>query len=384
MKKNLIKISLFFMLIVGSVSIYAQEAVPAGSIYNYHDAFGPNFYTKNATETRSASGQPGAKYWQNRADYNLTASLNETSNEIKGTAVISYTNNSPDKLGFLWLQLDQNLFKKDSRGNAIIPTKGSRNGAKGQDFDGGQTIKSVKVVTSVNGKSTEKEAKFTIVDTRMQVDLPQDLNGNGANVKLKIEFSFVSPVYGSDRMGILETKNGKLYTIAQWYPRVCVYDDIMGWNTKPYLGAGEFYLEYGDFDVAITTPASHIVVCSGELQNTNEVYTLEQQKRWIAAKASDKTVMIRSAEEVTNSTSRPTGKSTLTWKFKIKNARDVSWASSASFIVDAARINLPSGKKSLAISAYPSESDGNNGWERSTEYTKACIENYSKRWFEYP
>ncbi len=384
MKKSFITITLLLMSLVGSSNFFAQEAVQVGSIYNYHDAFAPNFYTKNATETRSASGQPGAKYWQNRADYNLTASLNETSNEIKGTAIISYTNNSPDKLGFLWLQLDQNLFKKDSRGNAVIPMKGSRNGAKGQDFDGGQTIKSVKIVSTVNGKSTEKDAKFTIVDTRMQVDLPQDLNGNGANIKLKIEFSFVSPVYGSDRMGILDTKNGKFFTIAQWYPRVCVYDDIMGWNTKPYLGAGEFYLEYGDFDVAITTPASHIVVCSGELQNPSEVYTTEQQKRWAAAKTSDKTVMIRTAEEVTNSASRPAGKSTLTWKFKIKNSRDVSWASSSSFIIDAARINLPSGKKSLAISAYPSESNGDNGWERSTEYTKACIENYSKRWFEFP
>ena len=384
MKNSFIKIILFFLLIAGITDINAQENLPTGSVYNYHDAFAPNFYTKNATETRSASGQPGAKYWQNRADYDLTASLNEATNEIKGTALISYTNNSSDKLGFLWLQLDQNLFKKDSRGNAIIPLKGSRNGDKGQDFDGGQSIKSVKIVATVAGKTTEKDAKFTIVDTRMQVDLPQDLNGNGANVKLKIEFSFISPKYGSDRMGVLDTKNGKVFTIAQWYPRMCVYDDVMGWNTKPYLGAGEFYLEYGDFDVAITAPASHIVVSSGELQNPSEVYTLEQQKRWAAAKLSDKTVMIRLAEEVTNSASRPAGKSTLTWKFKIKNARDASWASSAAFIIDAARINLPSGKKSLAISAYPSESNGSDAWGRSTEYTKACIENYSKRWFEYP
>ena len=384
MKKRFIKIILFSFITFGQATIFAQENQPSVSVYNYHDAFAPNFYTKNATETRSASGQPGAKYWQNKVDYNLTASLNENSNEIIGAAVISYTNNSPDKLGFLWMHLDQNLFKKNSRGNAVIPLKGSRNGTKGQDFDGGHIIKSVKVISVLNGKSFEKEVKFTIVDTRMQVDLPQELKGNGGNVKLKIEFSYVSPIYGSDRTGVLETKNGKVFTIAQWYPRMCVYDDVMGWNTKPYLGAGEFYLEYGDFDVAITAPASHIVVCSGELQNTAEVYTAEQQKRWAQAKLSDKTVMIRSAAEVTNSASRPAGKSTLTWKFKINNARDVSWASSASFIIDAAKINLPSGKKSLAISAYPSESDGSDAWGRSTEYTKASIENYSKRWFEYP
>ena len=370
-------------LLFGFSSVLAQEVKPPSN-YNYNETFANNFYTKNATDTRSASGQPGAKYWQNRADYSLTASLNDQTKEIIGSEILTYTNNSPDKLGFLWMNVDQNLFKKDSRGNAIIPLKGSRNGAKGQDFDGGFKIKSIKIITSVGGKSVEKEATFTVVDTRMQIDLPQDLNGNGASVKLKIEFSFVSPDYGSDRMGVVDTKNGKIFTIAQWYPRMCVYDDVRGWNISPYLGAGEFYLEYGDFDVALTVPASHIVVCSGELQNPTEVYTAEQQKRWATAKNSDKTVMIRTAEEVTNAASRPAGKTTLTWKFKIKNSRDVSWASSAAFIVDAARINLPSGKKSIAISTYPVESDGQAAWSRATEYTKTSVENYSKRWFEFP
>ncbi len=370
-------------LIFGFSTVLAQEVKPLSN-YNYNETFANNFYTKNATDTRSASGQPGAKYWQNRADYSLTASLNDQTKEIIGSEILTYTNNSPDKLGFLWMNVDQNLFKKDSRGNAIIPLKGSRNGAKGQEFDGGFKIKSVKVISSVGGKSVEKDAAFTVIDTRMQVDLPQDLNGNGSSVKLKIEFSFISPDYGSDRMGVVDTKNGKIFTIAQWYPRMCVYDDVRGWNTNPYLGAGEFYLEYGDFDIAITAPASHIVVCSGELLNPTEVYTVEQQKRWATAKNSDKTVMIRTADEVTNPNSRPSGKSTLTWKFKIKNARDVSWASSSSFIVDAARINLPSGKKSIAISTYPVEADGQAAWGRATEYTKTSIENYSKRWFEFP
>jgi hypothetical protein len=369
--------------IFGFSTVLAQGVKPVSN-YNYNETFANNFYTKNATDTRSASGQPGAKYWQNRADYSLTASLNDQTKEIIGSEILTYTNNSPDKLGFLWMNVDQNLFKKDSRGNAIIPLNGSRNGAKGQEFDGGFKIKSIKVISSVGGKSVEKEAAFTVVDTRMQVNLPQDLSGNGTSIKLKIEFSFVSPDYGSDRMGVVDTKNGKIFTIAQWYPRMCVYDDVRGWNISPYLGAGEFYLEYGDFDVAITAPASHIVVCSGELQNPSEVYTAEQQKRWATAKNSDKTVMIRTAEEVTNAASRPVGKTNLTWKFKIKNARDVSWASSAAFIIDAARINLPSGKKSIAISTYPVEADGQAAWSRATEYTKTSIENYSKRWFEFP
>ena len=144
MKSNWIKGLLISALFFGSHLISAQQTIN----YNYHDAFAPGFYTKNATETRSASGQPGAKYWQNRADYSLTANLDEVKNEISGSALVTYTNNSPDKLGFLWMQLDQNLFKKDSRGNAIIPLKGSRNGAKGENFDGGYKIKSVKVIST--------------------------------------------------------------------------------------------------------------------------------------------------------------------------------------------------------------------------------------------
>lgn len=379
------KIKFHRIIGVGAIALFTQLlSAQETSKYDYHDAFGPGFYTKNATETRSASGQPGPKYWQNRADYSLTASLNEANNEITGSALLTYTNNSPDKLDFLWMQLDQNLFQKDSRGNAVIPIKGSRNGAKGETFDGGYKIKSVKIVTTSNGKVTEQEAKYTIVDTRMQIDLPQALKANGGNVKVKIDYSFVSPLYGSDRMGVEATKNGKIFTMAQWYPRMCVYDDVKGWNTLPYLGAGEFYLEYGDIDVAITAPAKHIVVCSGELMNPSEVYTAEQQKRWALAKASDKTVIIRSADEVTNAASRPAGKATLTWKFKIANTRDVAFASSAAFIIDAAKINLPSGKKIVAISAYPVESNGNDAWGRSTEYTKTSIENYSKRWYEFP
>ncbi|MFN7775890.1 M1 family metallopeptidase, partial [Flavobacterium sp.] len=375
----------FFLGLLGlfSTVTLAQQQRPE-SIYDYNEAFGNHFYTKNGTDTRSASGQPGPKYWQNRADYQIAVTLNADTKEVSGTEFLTYTNNSPDKLEFLWMNLDQNLFKKDSRGNAVIPMKGSRNGAKGQDFDGGFQIKSLKMITQINGKTSEKELPFIITDTRMQIKLPQGLAGNGTKIKLKMDFSFVSPDYGSDRMGVLETKNGRIFTMAQWYPRMCVYDDVRGWNTHPYQGAGEFYLEYGDFEVSITAPSNHIVVASGELLNPSEVYTPEQVKRWNTAKNSDATVIIRGASEIGQSESRPTAKKQLTWKFKISNSRDFSWASSPAFIIDAARINLPSGKKSLAISAYPVESDGQGAWARSTEYTKASIENYSKRWYEYP
>lgn len=381
--KNFLFKSLLLGLLQFSIAANAQE-VKTVSKYNYHDAFAPFFYTKNGTSTRSASGQPGSEYWQNRADYQLTARLIEAENEIIGSGIVTYTNNSPDKMNFVWMNLDQNLFQSDSRGNAVIPLNGSRNGARGQIFDGGHKIKSVKVVATLNGKSTETDAKFVITDTRMQVFLPQELHSKGGIIKIKIDFSFIAPYEGSDRMGVLETKNGKIFTIAQWYPRMCVYDDINGWNTNPYLGASEFYLEYGDLDVNITVPSNHIVVCSGELLNPTAVYNTQEQKRLAQAKLSDATVIIRTPDEVSALALNPNVKTEKTWHYKIKNARDLSWASSPAFILDGAKINLPSGKKSLALSVYPIESAGNDAWGRSTEYTKTSIENYSKRWFEFP
>ena len=382
--KLITSLSLVFLMTASAVN--AQQGTPpppaaAATNYDYHETFGVPFFNKNGNEYRAADGAPGAKYWQNRADYQLSAKLNDQTNEITGSEVLTYTNNSPQKLGFLWMQLDQNLFRLDSRGTAIVPLTGSRNWGRGQDFDAGDKIKSVKVI---NSKGIATDVKFLISDTRMQVFLPNDITPNGGQVKLKIEYSFVEPNYGSDRTGIQDTKNGKIFTIAQWYPRMCVYDDVEGWNTQPYTGPGEFYLEYGDFDLSITAPANHIVVASGELLNPQEVYTPEQLKRWAQADQSEKTVVIRSADEVTQASSRPAGKKELTWHFKIKNARDASWASSASFIIDAAKMDLPSGKKSIAISAYPVESDGNDAWSRSTEYVKKSIEYNSKKWFEFP
>jgi hypothetical protein len=385
MKKQTLKAFLTMALFAGMSSVWAQQTPAAAASvnnYDYHDAFAPHFYTKNGTPTRSASGQPGVEYRQNRADYAITVKLNGTTNEITGTDEITYTNNSPDKLSFVWLNLDQNLFKADSRGNAVVPLTGSRNGAQGQVFDGGNKIKSVKV--SSGGKSkTEVEAKYIVTDTRMQIFLPSELASKGGSIKIKIDFSFIAPFEGSDRMGVLETKNGKIFTIAQWYPRMCVYDDVRGWNTNPYLGASEFYLEYGDFDVKITTPANQYVVGSGELINGSQVFSAEELKRYNEAKQSDKTVIIRSAEEVA-ATANANATAEKTWHYQIKNARDFSWASSSAFILDGAKINLPSGKKALALSAYPVESSGNDAYGRSTEYVKSSIENYSKRWFEYP
>jgi hypothetical protein len=368
-------------------------AIPFASInqpatnYDYHEAFGPLFYQKNGNEYRAADGEPGPKYWQNRADYQLAATLNDETNEITGTEVLTYTNNSPQKLDYLWMNLEQNLFKQDSRGTAIVPLAGnppmlvSRNWGRGQVFDAGFKIKSIKMIGE---KGAMTNVKFLVSDTRMQLYLPKDVMPNGGKVKLKIEYSFISPNYGSDRMGIQDTKNGKIFQVAQWYPRMCVYDDVYGWNTIPYTGPGEFYLEYGDFDLKITAPAKDIVVASGQLLNPQEVYTPTELKRWAEAAKSEKTVIIRSASEVTDPASRPEGKKELTWHFQIKNARDASWGASAAFILDAAKLDLPSGRNAMAISAYPVESDGAGAYGRSTEYVKKSIEFNSAKWFEFP
>ncbi|MEO7119589.1 MAG: M1 family metallopeptidase, partial [Ginsengibacter sp.] len=369
------------LLILICASATAQDT---NSIYNQHDLFNPNFYPSSVNEYRAADGEPGPKYWTNKASYKIEASLDDVKDEITGSEVITYTNNSPEVLPFVWLYLDQNLFTPDSRGQAKMPaTSRSRYGDVNSNFKGGFIIKSVKLISTSNGKTSEVELNNTISDTRMQLRLPEALKANGGTVRFKIEYSFAIPEHGSDRTGILDTKNGKIYAVAQWYPRMCVFDDIEGWNTLPYLGAGEFYLDYGDYDYSITAPANELVVGAGELQNPQEVLTSTQIKRLAEARKSDKTVMIRTAEEVTEPSSRPQ-KTMLTWHFKLNNARDVSWAASKAFIWDAARMNFPSGRKALAMSVYPIESAGDSSWGRSTQYTKGAIENYSKRWYEYP
>ena len=373
MKKFLVG---FFSLIL-SIGLFAQ------SKYDHKEAFNPQFYPYPGSNFRSASGEPGPKYWQNRADYKISCTLDTIKHTVSGDVEITYTNNSPDNLKFLWLQLDQNIYKKDSRASATTTEAGGR--WANTKFTEGYSIKSVSA--EYNGKSYVP--KNITTDTRMQVWLQDALTAGGGKVKLSIKFEFTIPERGTDRMGQLKTKNGIVYEIAQWFPRMCVYDDIQGWNTMPYLGAGEFYLEYGDTEFSITAPSSLIVAGSGELVNPQECYTAEQMKRWAAAKNSDKTVMIRSEKEVNDKKSRPSA-ANITWKFRITNTRDVAWAASRAFIQDAARINLPSGKKSLAISVYPVESmisDGKpikDGWQRSTEMVKGSVEHYSSKWFEYP
>ena len=350
---------------------FAQETK-----YNHKEAFAADFYPYPGNKIRSASGSPGSEYWQNKADYKITCTLNTEQHTVNGTVWITYTNNSPDNLSFFWLQLDQNIYRNDSRGSATTTQAGGR--WANSKFTEGVRIDNLQIETP-----EKYSPSYTITDTRMQIWLKNPLLANGGKTTFKMDFKFQVPEYGTDRMGRVKTKNGVIYEIAQWFPRMCVYDDIQGWNTLPYLGAGEFYLEYGDIEFAVTAPSDNVVVGSGELLNPEECLTSEQLDRYKRAKQSDETVIIKTEKEVKDKKNR-TNQPANTWRFRIKNARDVAWAASTAFIWDAARINLGEGRTSLAMSAYPVESIRKDGWQRSTEFTKASIEHYSKMWYEYP
>jgi hypothetical protein len=373
---NLFKTTLSLLLLAGVYTAQAQNTEAPQSKYDQHKVFSPLFYPAGSNEYRTAAGTPGAKYWQNRADYKLNVTLDTAKHRVSGTTLITYTNNSPDPLNFLWLQVEQNIYRENSRGEATSPVEGGRFNNK--SFTNGDEIKGVFIVR--NGK--EQKVDYLVTDTRMQIKLNDTLRSGGSKIEIKIEYAFDVPQYGTDRMGRVLTKNGWIYEIAQWYPRMEVYDDVTGWNVIPYMGASEFYLEYGNFDYTITAPANLVVTGSGELLNPAEVLTPKIMRRLAAARGSDKTVMVKDSVDLTTPDSYPQ-KPNLTWHFFCKNSRDVAWAASKAFLWDAARINLPSGKKALAQSVYPIEAKGQDAWSRSTEYVKGAIELYSGQWFEY-
>jgi hypothetical protein len=324
--------------------------------YDAHALFDRQYPVDPGTLTRSADGAPGTYYWQNRASYRIAARLDDAKHELTGRVAISYVNNSPDTLRYLWLQLDQNRHRADSRSALAAPPD------QAEPHTNGFRIASTN--TTQHGKTTN--AKYSINDTHMRLELPRPLAPRGDSVRITMEYSFEVGTDNS-RAGRMESGKGTVYDIAQWYPRMAVYDDVRGWNTIPFMGNGEFYLEYGDYDYTVDVPASFIVAGSGVLQNPGEVLTPTQQKRLAAARKSDSTIFIRSPEEVTDAATRPAAKARLSWHFTMKNSRDVAWAASKGFVWDAAGAHTPSGRTVLAMSVYPVESAGRDAYGRSTE-----------------
>ncbi len=316
---------------------------------------GPNQY-------RTATGAPGPDYWQQRADYTIVATLDTTARTVRGTVSIRYTNNSPDTLRFVWLQLDQNLYRPGSKGASLFNSE-SRWGVRG--FRGGYDITGLQI----NGRGVAGR----VDDTMMRIDLDTPLAARGGTLVLGLQYSFTVPDHGSDRMG----RDSALYEIAQWYPRMAVYDDVRGWNTEPYLGQGEFYLEYGDFDYSVTVPAGYVVAGSGVLQNRAEVLSAAQTERLSRASRSSNVVQIITADEAARA-KHAAEPGTKTWRFRAEHVRDVAWAAAPDFRWDATSWD---GTLTQAYYQFPK---AGKAWESAAEQTQWSIRTYSQLWLRYP
>jgi hypothetical protein len=362
----------------------APAATASPSNYDPRVTFAPLTLPDPVNAYRSSNGAPGPSYWQNGADYEMHADLDTQAKVLRNDEVITYTNNSPDALPSLWIQMEQNLYRKDARGqivNGALMRRMMRQATAGGPPPSTEGFELDLVEIGFGPKAVK--ADYLIDDTRMQVRLPVPLAAKGGTLKLHIKYHYTVPGVWGGRTSWGMSKQGEIYDMAQWYPRMCVYDDLRGWDTLPYIGA-EFYLEYGKFDYYVTVPSNMIVAGSGELMNPKDVLTPTQLERFTQAKNSDKTIVIRTAAEVNDPASRPKTSGTLTWHFHMDSTRDVAWSASPVFVWDAARINLPGGKSSLAESVYPPESVGDGAWSRSTEYVKDTVERFSKQWYPYP
>ena len=354
-----------------SLVLLPSLAAAADGHYDPQALFAPLQLPQPATGFRDGAGKPGPLFWQNRADYDLHATIDPGAHRLLGEETIAYTNNSPGALDVLWLQLDQNIYRAGARA-ALRPRRGEPHSTDGFE------IASVEV--EMGGR--RQPVRTLVDDTRMRVDLPKPLAGSGGTLKLHVRYAYTIPGTWGGRTAVTPSRNGEIFEIAQWYPRMAVYDDLRGWDTQPYLGS-EFYLEYGTFDYAVTVPWDYLVAGSGALVNGDAVLTQLQRERLAQAAQSDATVMIRTPAEVGDPASRPTRSGMQTWRFHMEHTRDVAFAASPAFVWDAARIDLPDGKHSLAMSVYPVEGVGADRWDRSTEYMKAAVEHFSQ-WYPYP
>ena len=342
---------------------------------------------------RTASGAPGHAYWQQKVDYEISIALDDEKQTLGGSEKISYTNNSPDKLKYLWLQLDGNIFRPDSGANRgrtagrfgrstisfdRIPMRSMQSMLAKEVFDGGFNItvcKDIQANTKLN---------HTIVDTMMRVDLPNPL-ATGETFEFQVDWNYEinNSKFVGGRAGceFFEEDGNYIYEVAQWFPRLCAYTDTTGWQHKQFLGSGEFTLELGDYVVRITAPEDHIVASTGILLNSDEVLTEEQRRRLEEAKTTEKPMFIVTPEEAEeNEKNKPEG--TKTWIFKADQVRDFAWASSRKFIWDAMQHNLGE-KPVMAMSYYPNE--GEPLWSKySTHAIIHTLNVYSRYTFDYP
>ena len=338
----------------------------------------PNVY-------RTASGAPGHMYWQQRADYKIDVTLDEKKNQIQGSETITYTNNSPDQLTYLWVQLDQNMRAKDSQSYEVsesaVPDRASEGTIDRMmgypDYDGGHKIQKL---VDADGN----EMNYTINHTMMRIDLEEPLKA-GESISFSIDWFY--NINDRARMGgrggfdYFAEDDNTVYTITQWFPRMAVYNDFEGWQNKQFLGRGEFALPFGDYEVNITVPSDHVVASTGELQNPEEILNEEQQERWEKAKTADDPVFIVDRKEAEKAEKgKPSG--TKTWKYKAENVRDFAFGSSRKFIWDAMGVDID-GRTVMAMSYYPKEAYGL--WDKySTRVVAHTLKVYSRMTIPYP
>ena len=372
--KNLI----LLIFTLASISLMAQE----NTNQNKFRQLGQDLPTPN--NYRNAAGAPGPDYWQQKVDYKMDIEIDDDNTKLMGSSSIKYQNNSPDVLSYLWLQLDQNVREPHSDRSKISTSKVSERPAMWKlermqnDFEGGFKIDAV---TNEAGKPM----KYTINKTMMRVELAQPLKpGQSTNFNVKWWYNINNTRTSRGRSGYEPFDEGNnVYVIAQFFPRMCKYYDVYGWQNKQFLGRGEFTLEFGDYDVNITVPSDHLVASTGELKNEGDVLTSTQKSRLDKArKTFDQPVTIATKEEA-DKRMEGKAKDKKTWKFSAKNVRDFAFATSRRFIWDAFNVKLPSGKTAMAMSMWVKE--GDCLWKKySTKAIAQTLRTYSKFTIEYP
>lgn len=340
----------------------------------------------DANGFRTASGAPGHQYWQQKADYKITARLDEKNHILYGEETVTYYNNSPEALDYLWLQLDENQhdpaneYNNIDAGSINAPyTNSNLDGLFSKDKKAGMGDK----IEWVKG-ADNKDLTYTINNTMMRIDLPKPLAPKQKFVfKVKWHYMISERSKTGGRGGYEHFKDGSdIFTITQWYPRMCVYSDYQGWINKQFTGRAEFTLTFGDFDVSMTVPADHVIVGTGQCQNYKEVLSAEQLQRWNKAQKATEPLQVVTLDEAKKSEANPELEKTKTWKFKASNVRDFAWGSSRKFVWDAMKINI-SGKDVMCMSAYPKESY--NLYSRySTKVVSHTLKTYSKYTINYP
>ncbi|HEX8942931.1 MAG TPA: M1 family metallopeptidase [Gemmatimonadaceae bacterium] len=350
-----------FVLLIGTHIAAAQTGASVADTSHFRalNLPAPNEY-------RTGSGRPGPKYWQQRVDYRIAATLDPAKNELRGRETIHYVNHSPGALPYLWLFVEQNLCEPNSITNQLnqppLVFLGTSFDFSCQGFNSAPKLESMTIAG--------REVKRTRFGTTLRVDLATPL-ASGAALDIDAVWHFNVPAQGGGRMG----HDGPLYEMAQWYPRLAVYDDVKGWNHEPYIGAGEFYLEYGDFDVTLTVPNEDIVAATGELQNPEQVLTAGQRQRLALARHSDTAIAIVRADEAGNvAKTRPRAASS--WHFTAHNVRDFAFAAGPGMRWDA------SGYDGILIEdLYRPKADK---WPEVNRMGREAIKYYSEQWFRYP